>query len=58
MQHADKDPPALTQFSWLWTPLAVLATLALVVVTIVATPVVFVVGQLSLPRAIKPLRAA
>lgn len=58
MHHAEKDSPIVVPFSWLWTPLAVLATVTLVLLTVLATPFVLAVSHLSLPRTVKPLRDA
>ncbi len=58
MHHSEKDSPTFIRFSWLWTPVAVLASVALIVLAVLATPLVFAVTHLSLPRSVKPLRDA
>lgn len=58
MQHAQKVSPTFVPFSWFWTPAALLATATLVALAVLATPIVFAVTQLSLPRPVKPLRDA
>lgn len=58
MRRSETDRKILIQFGWFWTPVAMLATVLLVILAALAAPVVFVVTQLSLPRTVKPLRDA
>lgn len=58
MRQSEKDNETFVGFSRFWTPLAMLATVLLVILAALAVPVVFVVAQLSLPRPVKPLRGA
>lgn len=58
MRHSEKDNETFVRFSWFWTPLAMLATVLLVILAVLAVPVLFIVTQLSLPRPVKPLRGA
>lgn len=58
MRRSETDRKSLVQFGWFWTPVAMLATVLLVILAALATPAVFIVTQLSLPRTVKPLRGA
>ena len=58
MRHSRKDHETLVEFSFFWTPVAMLATALLMIAAVVAIPVVFLVTQLTLPRSVKPLRDA
>lgn len=58
MRRLAKDTETLVRFSWFWTPVAMLATVLLVILAALAVPVIFVATQLSFPRTVKPLRDA